>query len=72
SPSTSFNVSTSVTQSGQYVETIQYNPSIESEYESSSENEDSQSKMVTGDGEKKKVSDDVGLSEVSVWSVLLL
>ncbi|MCI83069.1 hypothetical protein A2U01_0104344, partial [Trifolium medium] len=67
-----FNVSTSVTQSGQYVETIQNNSPIESEYESSSENEDSQSKRVTGDDQEKMDSDDDGLSEVSVWSFLLL
>ncbi|PNX91973.1 gag-protease polyprotein [Trifolium pratense] len=57
-----FDVSTSVTQSCQYVETIQDNPHIESEYDSS-ENENSQSKMVINNDQEKMVSDDDGLSE---------
>ncbi|MCI61293.1 hypothetical protein A2U01_0082550, partial [Trifolium medium] len=66
---------------------IQDNPHIESEYESSSENEDSQRKMMTDDGEEKKISDDDGMNSMSVvdeiptgrsllevcmWSFLLL
>ncbi|MCI79568.1 hypothetical protein A2U01_0100839, partial [Trifolium medium] len=53
----------------------QDNPHIDSEYESFSENENSQSKMVNDDDEDKMVSNDdgeKGLSEVIVWSFLLL
>ncbi|KAK2359745.1 hypothetical protein QL285_085090 [Trifolium repens] len=47
-------VSTSLAQSGQYVETIQENPRIEYEYESTSEDEKSQSEIVTDNGEEEK------------------
>ncbi|MCH92172.1 hypothetical protein A2U01_0013107 [Trifolium medium] len=54
-------VSTSLSQPGQYVETIQDNPHIESEYESSSENENSQNKMVSDDDGEKILLEDVFL-----------
>ncbi|MCH81839.1 envelope-like protein, partial [Trifolium medium] len=59
-------VSTSLAQPSQHVETIQETPHIESEYEPAFENENSQSNMITNDGEEKKVSDDDGVNSKSI------